>query len=46
MKAGFLCKWSVPVLLCALVSPILLGATTWRVGSDVNDLPTIQAAVN
>ena len=46
MKAGFLCKWSVSVLLCTLVSPILLGATTWRVGSDVNDLPTIQAAVD
>jgi hypothetical protein len=46
MKAGFPCKWSVTVLLCTLVSPILLGATTWRVGSDVNDLPTIQAAVD
>lgn len=46
MKAGFPCKWSVPVLLCALVSPILLGATTWRVGSDANALPTIQAAVD
>jgi len=46
MKAGFPCKWFVPVLVCTLVSPILLGATTWRVGSDVNDLPTIQAAVD
>src|SRR3990172_6239989 len=45
MKAGFY-PWFLGVLVGAAISSMALGATTLQVGSDANDLPTIQAAVD
>jgi hypothetical protein len=46
MKTGLCRRWSVAVLLCAALSPLALGAATWRVGDGETDLKTIQAAVD
>jgi len=45
MEAGRRGKWLVTVLVCAALSPVVLGAT-WQVGSGETDLKTIRAAVD
>lgn len=50
MKREFPCRWLVTVLVCAALTPLALGATTWQVSAGKTDvkgaLTSIQEAVD